>query len=656
MVLAMLLGMAITVFGQVDTSGSAEPTTPRWLSVGGAIGGGPTLDLGAVVIPELIDCDTLRRGIGASWGAALLVDRPLSDTWSLQARVGLAIERGELRKKTNYPLLLRTESGGVVEGIYDHVLLFDRTRIAATILGRWASKGPIELAAGIELARRIAGRETFEQEAVTPSTLLLRGQRIAEIRSGAIVEPSALTLGALGSIGFRLPLSSRSWLVPELSVAMPITSMASSMPWRSLRVSAGASLRFDLHEAPPPKPIDTPVIVPAPVLRPVVTTSPAVVEVRVDEYDSTEALALLNQVFFEEGSATIPPRYHLLDDSAAARFSTSQLVGSALEAYYDLLNIIGLRMKRTPEATLAINGYRNGREPGGSALSRARAEEIRRYLVETWGIAARRLRVSGGALPPSPARESVEEGFEENARVQIEPSDPNITGPVIRLHTKRTATPPSVLFFPRAEAEAGVRSWRLDVVQDSTLWRRFEGEGALPDSILWDWRSGSRELPTIPMRLSYRLEVEDSAAQRVATAPVDIRVDYRTVQQTLEHHENDSIIASYSLLLFNFDSPNVSPADQELLRAIATSGIDPRSVVTITGYTDSLGLESHNRELAMRRASETARQLRELAPAGAKIFVSGSGGERERFPYDTPEGRSHCRTVVIEVRTPAVKP
>lgn len=651
----MLLGMAITVFGQVDSG--AATSTLRWLSVGGVLGGGPSFEYGEVVIPELVDCDTLRAGIATSLHAAVLVEHPLSEAWSLQARVGVYFESGDLRKQTNYPLLLRTETGGVVEGIYDHVLRFDRTTIAASLLSRHDIGPRIELAAGLEVSRQFAGSETFQQEAVTPTTLLLRGQRIAEIRSGDLVEQSAMALGVTASIGYRLPLSTRSWLVPELSFAAPITSFAATMPWRRVRLAAGASLRFDLLERPAEKPpIDTPVVAHIPVLRPLITTSPTVVEVRVDEYDSTEALALLNQVFFDEGRSTVPTRYRKLDSAGASRFSTRQLTGSALEAYYDLLNIVGLRMRGAPAATLAINGFRNGREPGGSALSRARAEDIRRYLVETWGIASRRLKVKGGGLPPSPARESVEEGFEENARVQLEPSDPNITGPVIRLHIQRTATPPSVVFYPRAEAEAGVRSWRLDVVDDTTLWRRFEGAGTPPDSIVWDWRSGGRELPTIPMTLAYRLEVEDLTAQRVSTTPFDIDVEYRTVQQTLEHRENDSVIASYSLLLFNFDSPNVSSADLELLRAIAATGIDPRSVVTITGFTDSLGLESHNRELAMRRAGETARLLRELAPAGATIVVNTGGGERERFPYDTPEGRSHCRTVVIEVRTPVRKP
>jgi outer membrane protein OmpA-like peptidoglycan-associated protein len=649
----MLPSMAIAVFGQTDSSA----LVPRWLSLGAVLSIGPTFELGRVLVPDILECDTLGDGSGMSFGGALLVDLPVTDGLSVQARAGMLVESGELRARAQHPFVLRNGEGDVIDGVYDQVLRFDRRRFVAGLLGRYEI-GRTELALGLEALVNGGGDQTFQQEAISPPELLFAGRRTLEVGSGTIVESAPLALGAAASIGFRLPLSRRSWLVPELSLAMPITSLAAGeSQWRRLRLAVGAQLRFDLVAEPPQPPIriDTPVIVArAPMLRPIITTSPAIVEVRVDEYDSTEALALLNQVFFEEGSAELPARYRRLDSSSVSRFSTGQLVGTALDVYYDLLNIVGLRMKRLPQATLAIGGYRNGRETDRS-LAKRRAEAIRRYLVDAWGIAPRRLTTTGGGLPASPARENVAEGFEENARAHVVPSDPNVTGPVIRNHIKRVANPPSLVFYPRAEAEAPLRSWRLDVMLDTTIWRRFEGEGVPPDSIVWDWRSNERELPSIPMRLGYELSLEDTTGQRASTPRLEIKVEYRSLKQKLEHRRNDTVIESYSLLLFNFDSPSVSPADQELLRAIGGTIHEPTAVVRITGFTDSLGLESHNRELAMRRATETARILQELTPRGTTIIVDPNGGERERFPYGTPEGRSHNRTVIIEVRRPAAK-
>ena len=118
-----------------------------------------------------------------------------------------------------------------------------------------------------------------------------------------------------------------------------------------------------------------------------------------------------------------------------------------------------------------------------------------------------------------------------------------------------------------------------------------------------------------------------------------------------EQRRNDTSIKIYSLLLFDYDSPKVSASDKVLLSAIGAD-IAERSVVRITGYTDSLGEASHNLELANQRAEETAKILRTLVPRSVSVVAGKEGGEHERFPYSTPEGRSHCRTVVIEVRTP----
>jgi outer membrane protein OmpA-like peptidoglycan-associated protein len=639
--------MAIAVFGQTDSVDA-----PRWLSIGAALSGGATIESGNTIVPEL--CDSIDAGSGTSFYGGAFVELPIAGMLSAQFRLGAYVESGELRAAATRPYLIRSPEGIVVEGTYDNVLTFDRTMLAAALGVRY-ELGRLDLLGGLELVREIATSHVEQRAALTPSTLLFNGRRVDDVRSGVVVEPAAAALGLLASIGYSLPISRHAWLVPELSLATTLSDLAGDdSEWRRTRLAVGASVRFDLlHRPEPVEVIDTPVVVVhVPVLRPAITTSPAIVEVRVDEYDSTEAVALLNQVFFDEGSAALPAHYRRLSDSMAARFSIGGLVGSALDVYYDLLNIVGFRMNRLSTSTLTVNGYRNGRE-SDRTLGRRRAEAIRRYLLDTWRIAPGRIKVTGGGLPASPARETVAEGYEENARAHLDASDPNVVGPIIRNHIKRIANPPSLVFYPRGEAEAGVRSWNLDVMQDSILWKRFAGEGAPPDSIVWDWRSNDRELPTLPMKLGYELAFEDSTGQRAATERLPITVEYRSLKEKLEHRRNDTVIESYSLLLFNFDSPNVSPADQELLRAIAGTIVEPTAVVRITGYTDSLGLESHNRELALRRAAETARILKSLAPAGTTFIVDPNGGERERFPFDSPEGRSHNRTVVIEVRRPA---
>lgn len=333
-------------------------------------------------------------------------------------------------------------------------------------------------------------------------------------------------------------------------------------------------------------------------------------------------------------------------------FGNAQLIGSALDVYYHLLNIIGMRMRRTPDATLTITGYHNGQE-NQPQLGRRRAESVKKYLAEVWRISSRRIRVVGGGMPANPASEAMPEGAEENARVEITSNDLNITGPVIRRHIQRIATPPSITFYPNVVAEGGLAEWSLDVLEQSSRWKSFAGGGDhLPDSIIWEWRNDRGELPSLPMQLQYALRVTDSTGATAGTPLKQIDVTYNALRDT---PQDDTTIENYSLLLFNFDSPKISRSDMALLKAIIGQ-TQSGAVVRLAGYTDSLGEDNHNRELAIQRANEVAKIFRSLAPKGVSITVDeGASGERERFPYNTPEGRSHCRTVIIEIRTPTNK-
>ncbi len=606
-------------------------------------------------------CELIRHGSGSRWSFGFLFEYALSDKLSFQLRPSVDGHVGSLRETVTGDLLV-AESPDVLRPVtVDQVLDFREYSVGLALVARRQLLPRLFLQGSIGLGHAFSVSQTYRQVAVEPANWLFgNNRREITLDSGALVPPPTLMLDVAAGLSYDLPISTRSMLSPEISLRFPIVDHAADGSWRDLTLLVGATLRFgiggrqkpvaDTPAVEPPRP-DTPVVArPRPTLIPSMMTEPATVEVRINEYDSTEALPLLNQIYFAEGSDSIGARYTRLTPEQAQDFSNTNLTGSALDVYYNLLNIIGRRMLDAPRSALTINGYRSGGEsdPG---IARRRAERIKAYLVETWGIDPSRLKVVGGKLPPNPSAETTLQGRAENARAELIPSDPNITAPVLRRHIQRVATPPSVVFFPRAIAEAGVASWSIDVVEGERLWKRFAGVGKLPDSIRWNWRGDAGSLPTLPMHLSHSFGVTDSTGQSATTPLSSIDVAYHSRAETLEYRENDSTIESYSLLLFNFDSPKVSEGDRALLRAIA-GNIRRQAVVRLTGYTDSLGGAEHNRELAMLRAGEVAKILRGLVPRGVTIVVDDKGGEKERFPYDTPEGRAHCRTVIIEVRTP----
>jgi len=648
----MLVSMACVAFAQSD---SMRPTPTI---VGAFASVAPTLAAARLVLPGFTDeCGTLRDGRGLAVRGGLLVEFPLANLISFSVRPHVEVRSTRLQSTIPIALPVAREDGSVVDGAVDQRLDLQAFILALGAAVEYGIGSGWRIKTGLRLERHIGLNGSHAQVAIAPDNLLLsNNQRVLTLSEGELLNAS--TIGASIDIGasYSLPISERTWISPELLLSLPLTSESRDGELRTFGIHVGASMRTALTvRAVVPPPLPQP---PRPAVAATIRTHPPVVSVTVTEYDSTEVLPLLNQVFFDQGSDAISRRYRTIDQEQALRFDKRDSMlreGSALDVYHQVLNIVGRRLQEQVGSTLRINGYRNGRELDPQ-LGLRRAESLRRYLVGVWGIAPRRISVMGGGLPPNPARESSEGGFEENARAELIPSDPNITGPWVRIHTQGIATPSSVVFFPNSTAEAGIARWSIHIVQrDSQPWRTLSGVGPPPDSIVWLWMSDEGSMPTYPLQLAYRFQIVDNAGQVGTTDLTPIDVSYVSSRQRLEHRENDSTVESFSLLLFNFDRPEVTAADGELLKAIC-SRIGSGARVRIIGYTDSLGDASYNRSLAAARARDAATIVRSLVPGDVHVVVDEEhGGEWERFPYSTPEGRSHCRTVFIEVRTPVKK-
>src|SRR5205085_618103 len=101
--------------------------------------------------------------------------------------------------------------------------------------------------------------------------------------------------------------------------------------------------------------------------------------------------------------------------------------------YYQLLNVIGNRMRANPAAVLTINGTTDGREVRDSAdhLARERAEAVRSYFATVWHIAPERLRTTTTLTPQNPSSTEYAEGFEENRRVELSSDDDKLLRPIV---------------------------------------------------------------------------------------------------------------------------------------------------------------------------------------------------------------------------------
>lgn len=371
-------------------------------------------------------------------------------------------------------------------------------------------------------------------------------------------------------------------------------------------------------------------------------------KVVIEETEVEESFPLLPQVFFPEGSATLElSRLTLLEQTDTAGFDEKRLPPATLEIYRHLLNIVGSRMRAYPDARLVLTGTNAGVgvESGNIALSRARAVAVRDYLVRVWGIEPSRITIQARNLPASPSNNATPEGQEENRRVEISASRPEILRPVTISNLTVSATPPLVEFVPTVQSEAGLQHWRASIEQDGRTMRTIAGESGQPGP--YRWNVTEQPYPKLDEPVTVTYAVQDSTGQTMEKT-VQLNVQQLTVRQKRFEQRDDKRIDRFSLIVFDFNKADLTPVHRQFLTEVK-SRIQPNSRVLIAGYADRSGDPDYNRELARRRCMEVQRVLG-LSPSAVTLDPKGS----DELLYDnaTPEGRSYCRTVQITIETP----
>jgi len=128
-----------------------------------------------------------------------------------------------------------------------------------------------------------------------------------------------------------------------------------------------------------------------------------------------------------------------------------------------------------------------------------------------------------------------------------------------------------------------------------------------------------------------------------------LKIEQKTIKQKSQKQTSDKRIDYYSIILFEFNSPQLS---QEQLRQskFIKDRIESNSKVTITGYTDRMGEDEYNIKLSEGRARNMARALKL-----DNVEIKGLGKSLQLYDNTLPEGRFYCRTVEVIVETPLVK-
>lgn len=657
-----------------DADSTPVPNTP-WIYFG-AYSGVSLIAYDAFLPPTVFNAQlalpsaaTFLTGDGSGVTVGVLAELPVTSTFNIGIRLGYQAHQGKLiqtyvnRDDVIGAAAKEASVQGTVETSFSHFAPTLYARVAPFSFPLYFYGGPtllLPLGGDYNYIERIGGPLGMQFKAPFRGTSRNLGSRSFSNTASAL----AVTAG----VGYEQPVNRSLGIFAEMQfqplLGDYIGNLITGQSWQGSSLSLIVGLRFGLISGPPPPPPpppkkpDTP-IVQKPQAGPFdakgVTSAGLsdTITVSKKKVRATEVHALLPYIFFERDSAGIPERYARLDPKNRRNFQLERLPrGSTMDIYYQLLNIVGQRIRDDRVKEITLTGCVSQFEKD-TALAQRRVEAVRDYLVNVWKVPVKRIKLVAQGLPSNPSLSEVDtaEAARENQRVEIASEGFIVERPVELPDTTFLAPIGTVRFIPppsKPDTDGVVDGWSLDVkIGDSLIKKAVTGSGLPPKQI--DFKIDNRpDLDLrVPLEVSSTLTIRDTLYQdmaRLSSRKVVVRAEGQYEEERTV--VDGKYVDEFNLLLFSFDSAQVFSFTQQASDLIKQK-IDSTSTVRVIGHTDRIGLPYYNKALSQRRA-EFAQQLLGLKDAE----VVGKGEKELLYDNKFPEGRYYSRTVTVLVETP----
>lgn len=611
-------------------------------------------------------CGGFSTEIGPTFGGGLVVDIPIDYDYIIDLRAGFSQVTGNFYSEINTDVLV---DGNLQQGVFSYNLNSNVSKIDFDALLSYRIAENVFLNGGPSFGLLLSSDYKQWEQIEQPSDRgVFPGEgRVRNQYAGEIQNLSSLIFGLTVGIDYQLPLNKKNslFLVPGLYYSHKFNNIVSDLAWNIGELKAGVAVKYRTPPAPPPPPPPPanpimPDSLPLPINPPALKVFVDAVsvdsngrinkepKVQIEDFVSINMRPLLNYVFFDDSSSTIPRRYNQLAKNEAMTFDTDNLKGkNAIETYYDVMNIVGNRMKENLSAKITLVGCNSniGPELDNKSLSNDRAMSVKNYLTNVWGIEPNRIDVQARNLPIEASKSDTLPGQEENRRVEILSSDESIIKPVMTTDTLRVLSDTDIKFLADVDSEVGINEWVFEAKQDNNILFQKIGTGQPDAELLWDLRNDKKNMPRSASPIEYKLSVMDSVGQR-GFAEKSLPINKLTVNTKRENRTDDKEFEYYSLILFSYGKSSLEQEHREVVDFVKNR-ITDKAKVYVYGYSDSMGEEDINKKISERRAKSVANRLR-LRDAEVK----GLGEERLLYDNDLPEGRFYCRTVQITVETP----
>ncbi|MCE2504593.1 MAG: OmpA family protein [Chlorobi bacterium] len=468
------------------------------------------------------------------------------------------------------------------------------------------------------------------------------------------------TFGLWGGLGYDIQISENKekgtawYLTPFLSAHWILSQVSSdTQDWSTLTPRAGLQLKYGFgkkeEETKPDLPHQSEGLDLA-IRTPLGGVSE---QRRIEEF-----FPLLNYMFFEEGEPNIPSKYVKLSPAEAQKFTEESMLDASapttgaaantsrsqrqLDVYYNVMNIIGARMRENSSSTINVVGASKN-----VAQAKEMADRVKDYLASSFGLDPSRITAKGQTRPPhesgtrsTPAADK-ELVADENVRVEILTEDIELLRP-IRINAKQEEPIENDLVFElNLTSATSVKSWDLTITGNdnnySQVYGPFYGRVARINAtpILGNADEGS-----------YVASVNASTHDEgQLTYSKEFELHKKRVAPTTG--------TRYSIL-FEYDDSKSVKTYENFLRQDVAPRIPNGATVFIHGHTDVIGKDDYNSELSAKRAVDAQKVLTdELKKMGRNVTFDAYGfGEtqfRAPFGNEDPEGRYYNRTVMIEI-------
>lgn len=386
------------------------------------------------------------------------------------------------------------------------------------------------------------------------------------------------------------------------------------------------------------------------------------------EQQTIELFTLLPMVFFDLGNGSIPNRYVLYTDPAQTNGFSEDTLSSTLNSYYNYLNILGQRLRNNPNTSITLTGTNSQdvEQEKSVDLSRQRAEAVKKYLVEIWGIEPNRLKLEARKLPENPTLPTTPEGIEENRRVEVGSDSWEIVHPVkFQQVVKKPDMPTAGFTFENGLRDNVIAKRDLVISYQGKPWKTISDLGAVNTTTYsgFNWRNEpGNKLPEGEDNMSVQLRITDTKGREVLSNVDEIAVRQFSQADVHAEHLTDKTRETYNLILFKYNSSDMGKWNHKIMESYVYSRIQPNSDVSVNGYTDILGTSDYNVKLSTNRANAVKSDIANHIHGKVGSLVAHGYGKEGRadesgqikplYTNELPEGRYYNRTVQVLVETP----